>query len=422
MANRLTNIFRREAVTEPAAQNEAARSTAQGGSFASNVVQVNSVNAALGVAAWYCAGERLANTMSQLVLEYQKRNEAAHGGNYELDGRGDGGKLNYLLQVQPNPTMNAADFWKQMTLARFHEGNAVVYIERDAIGSIRYLWLCSSASLNPITFKYTITYNTNRGPITDVVDDVDVIHWKNTYSLDHGLTGVGTLRYAAHALTLAATSDKQTTDNASKGGKVKLLLQESTDNAATVGLRKMNKDQKNKQRDDLQDALNEGKDVLLMSGLMDAKVISQDAAAQQLLETRKYSVSDIARYTGVLPWLLMDNTSNTYKAPEQAMQQFFMLTIAPMARALEAEFNCKILMQSGYPQHRFHFNDKMLMRLDPVGRANISKTLLETGIMCPNELRKDYDLSSIEGGDRHYISTNLQALDAPKVTEGGNDE
>lgn len=419
MANPFTQIFRREAAS-PEAQAETVRSKAQGGSFTGSAVQVSTVHSALGVAAWYCAGERLANTMSQLVLEYQKKNDAAHGGNYEMDNRAEGARLNYLLQIQPNPTMNAADFWKNMTLARFHSGNAVAYIERDNEMRVRAIWLCSSASLDPITFKYQIQYNSDHGFVTDVVDAIDVIHWKNTYSMDNGLTGVGTLRYAAYALGLAATSDRQAADNAAKGGKMKLLLTEDS-KTSQIGVRKLNKDQKEKQRDNLQDALNEGRDVLLMSNLMDAKVISQDAAAQQLLESRRYSAIEIARYTGVLPWLLMDNTNNTYKAPEQAMQQFIMLTIAPMARTLEAEFNTKLLGMAGYPVHRFKFNDESLMRLDPIGRANISKTLLEAGIMCPNELRKDYDLPAIEGGDRHFISTNLQALDAPKVTEGGTE-
>ena len=93
-----------------------------------------------------------------------------------------------------------------------------------------------------------------------------------------------------------------------------------------------------------------------------------------------------------------------------------------MAREVEDEFNAKLLGQTGFPTHRYHFNEDSILRLDPQGRANVDKVLFEMGAKCVNELRAERDLPAINGGDRHFISTNLQPLDSPKVTanqEGG---
>lgn len=412
-------LQRREAT--PATAQESKPALAKGGSFQGQVVQVNSPQAALTVPAWYRASDVLATTMSMMVMEFQKKN-SKHGGNYEqYDGNiMGGGFLNYLLQVQPNPTMTAAQFWAQMTLARMHEGNAVAYIERDEMGDIKALWLCSSASLNPTTFKYQLSYNCLGGirNLTEVDAD-DVLHWRNTFSNNHGLTGISTLKYAIKTLSTAATNDNQAKDIASKGGKHKILLSEKDQPGGMDVLNILNKDQKLQQQEDLQQALDEGKDVILMSGMMSAQVISQDAQAQQLLESRKFDITAVARYTGVPLVLLMDYSNNTYKAPEQAMQAFLQHTISPMANSLEMEINAKLLGPKLYGTFRFHFNDSSLMRLDPMGRANLAEKLLQTGVKCVNELRAEYDLPEVEGGDRHLVSTNLQPLDDLRVA-GGN--
>lgn len=413
MANKFTSLFRREA--SPAASAES-KPTVQGGSFAAKAVHVNSAQSALTVPAWYRATDVLASTMAQLVMEYQKKNDSIHGGNYAQDDRAEGRTINYLLQVQPNPTMTAAQFWKQITLDRIHQGNGVAYVERDNFGAIRYIWLCSTAVLNTTDMTYTIAYNSQRGPVTmSNVDSSDILHWRNTFSNDHGLTGIPTLRFAAQSLSTAATNDKQARDIAAKGGKYKILLSEKDNPSGMDVLNLLNRDQKEQQKDDLQKALESGEDILLMSGMMQAQPISQDAQAQQLLESRKFDVVQISRFTGVPLSILADKSNNTYKAPEQEMQEYRQFTISPMAREVETEWNAKLLGSAGYPTHRYHFNEDSLMRLDPKGRAEVDKILMEMGTKCVNELRADRDLPAIEGGDRHFISTNLQPLDAPAV-------
>lgn len=419
MNNPFAKLFMREASTD-APQTEG-KSSAQGGSFASQAVQVRTDEGALHVSPWYRAGEVLSKTMAQMALEYQKKNDYAHGNHYELDLRGDEAKhMNYLFNLRPNPTMSAEQWLTQMTLARLHEGNGVSYIERDRVtDEIRYIWMCTTASVSftKSGLKYTVSYNSPYGPITKTnVDAEDVIHWRNTFSKDGGLTGISTLHYAEMALSTAATNDKQAKDIAAKGGKMKLLLQEDT-SSASFGLKKLNKQQKDKQRDDLQNALNEGKDVLLMSGLMDSKIISQDAQQMQLLQNRQHDTRVVAQFTGVPLVLLMDYSNNTYKAPEQAMQAFLQHTIAPMAKSLEQELTEKIVGEKGYPTHVLKFNEESLMRLDPVGRANIAKTMLETGIKCVDELRNDFGLPVLPDGigQRHLVSTNLQPLDDLRV-------
>ena len=58
------------------------------------------------VPAWYRGVSLIMQTMGQMVTQYQRINK--DGGNFVEDRWGPNGKLNYLLQVRPNPLMTAS--------------------------------------------------------------------------------------------------------------------------------------------------------------------------------------------------------------------------------------------------------------------------------------------------------------------------
>ena len=192
-----------------------------GANFTAEPVYVGGEQGALAVSPWYRAAEVLANSVGQAVMEFQ-RLRPGHSNTYEKYTYGHGKRMNYLLGVQPNPMMTAMDFWKQITLQRFNQGNGVAYVERE-LGEPIAIWLCSAASYDYLNDQYVVSYNRpGVGVVSLIAKPEDVIHWRNTFSQDGGVTGVGTLRYAIGALSTAATNEKQARDMAAKGGKFKI--------------------------------------------------------------------------------------------------------------------------------------------------------------------------------------------------------
>ena len=96
----------------------------------------------LMVPAWYRGVSLIMQTMGQMVTQYQRLNK--EGGNFIEDRWGDNRKLNYLLQVRPNPLMTASQMQEQIEYRKIYYGNAYVYIERDEYDDVKYLWLCRS--------------------------------------------------------------------------------------------------------------------------------------------------------------------------------------------------------------------------------------------------------------------------------------
>lgn len=417
------DIFKREQTQAPVPafasipQTDTAEEVATpqntGANFGIQKVSVGSADAALRIAAWYRGVELRANTMSQLLMQYQRFD--TKGQNFVQFSRGDRAKrMNYLLQVQPNPTMSWSVMMRQSEINIIHDGNAVWYIERDGGEEVGF-WLCSSASLNPIDMTYTISYNTYGGVMTKTaVPASDIIHIKNTFTQNNGLVGIPTLAFARDVLTLAATNERQTLETVGKGGKMKLLVQE--EKAASFGI---NGRASKKELQKITDQLNEDiyqKDVVLLNNIAGVTPISQTSQQQELQAIRDMSVKDIARLLGCPLSLLMDYSNSSYKTPEAASQELLNRCVAPRIREWEDEFNAKLIGPEGFGKLRFHLCELPLLRMDLKQQADIDKLHLETGVMSVNELRSRYDLPAIDEGDRHYISTNLAEVGSQKLS------
>lgn len=396
--------------SEPRPQQEQAQ-TAKGGSFGDNSVSVRSPSAALAIAAFQRAVVLRANTMSQLLMQYQRLDR--HGGNYVEDTRDEEARhLKYILQTRPNRIMSAPVMFRQAMMNVDLKGNAVIFIERND-GVVGSLYLCDSASYNIIEDKYEVTYKDIRGVHFVTADSCDIIHLKGALSNDNSLSGESLLAYGARVLGIAATNDNLVLENASKGGKIKLLVQE--EKTQGFGLGRANR----KELEKITRELNEdiyAQDVVLMSNVAGVTPISQNMQQQDMQNSRAFSVREIARITGVPPVLLMDNSNSSYKSPEAATQEFLLRTIAPIIREWEAEFDSKLLGEEGLGPHRFHLCEKPLLRLDPIAAANVAKVQLETGVKTVNDLRAEQDMPFVDGGDKALVSTNLQEIANMKVT------
>ena len=372
-------------------------------------------NRSLLVPAWYRGVSLIMQTMGQMVTQYQRINR--DGGNFVEDRWGMNGKLNYLLQVRPNPLMTASQMQEQIEYRKIYFGNALVYIERNEYGDVKYLWLCTGGGYNPITDTYSITYNGLYGPSIDAeVPSRDILHFKNVFLTQDYYWGIPTLDFAFKSLQIAATADEQALQDVAKGGRHKVLLQE--DKSTPAGTRgRANRDELKRMKDQFSEdwAAN---DVVILDNVANPQIISQTSQQLQLLEQRQFQVSDLARILGVPRIMMMEDAGSSYKMPEHATQEFMLRTIQPRIREWEDEMNAKLLTAEDFGKRRIHVCELPLRRLDAKGQAEIDKLHLESG-WSPNEIRSQYDLPSIPEGDAHYVSTNLAEVGSEKLRSNG---
>lgn len=369
----------------------------------------------LVVPAWFRGVSLIMQTMGQMRVQYQRMN--GDGGNFVEDRYGEARRLNYLLQVRPNPLMTASQLQEQIEFRKIYYGNAYVYIDRQPNGYPLYLWLCTGGGYDPVSDTYHLTYNRKGAPAIVVEAPAeDVLHFKNIFMTDDYYIGIPTIVYAMKTLSIAATADEQALKDMAKGGKHKVILQE--EKSPSLGTRgRANRDELKKMKDQFASDWNNG-DFMLLDNVADTKIISQTAAELRLLENRGFEVNDIARILGIPRIMMMEDQGASYKMPEHATQEFLLRTIQPRIRSYEDEYNSKMLNEFDFGKRRIHVCELALRRLDAKGQAEIDKMHLEAG-WSVNELRSQYDLPNIPNGDAHYVSTNLAEVGSEKLRSNG---
>ena len=404
------SLFRRREVQTPgvpASTVSQAPQAPKGADWQANVVRPYGRSSLL-IPTWTRCVTLIMQTMGQMLVQYQRMN--GEGGNFVEDRYGKNGYLNYLLQVRPNPMMTASQMQEQIEYRKIYYGNAYVYIERGADGYPVNLWLCTGGGYDPLSNRYNLVYNSDRGPRMKVECDArDVLHFKNVFMTDDMYMGIPTIDYAFKALTIAATGDEQALQDMAKGGKMKLIIGEEkpATGGGTLAFGRFDKQQVNKYADEIQERLLSN-DVIALQNLDKVQVISQTAQQLQLLEQRGYSDEALCRLMGVPKIIaIVGDGGGNYRMPEHATQECLLRTIQPRIREHEDEFNSKLLTASDFGRRRIHVCELAPRRLDAKGQAEIDKLHLETGVKSPNELRNQYDLPSISDGDTHYVSANL---------------
>ena len=402
--------------TDPNHPSNQSPADAKGASYEANIVHARAPQVALTVSAVYRAVELRAKTIGQMQMQYQVRDR--EGGNFVLDvmkpranNVSFGTRLNYLLQVEPNPMMSAQSMWEQVTINRLMLGNGFIYIERDELGEPARLWLAECGGYNLGTRTYTITYMSDLGIVKNkIVSADDILHFPNTYRERNGFWGISTLKYAFETLSLIKTESQQALETAAKGGRVKMLIQEK--DAQPTGTRgRANQGELKKITKEFERDWANG-DAIFLNNVAEAKPISMSAQDMAMIEILGMSQDDVARFYATPRPLLMMDTNSHYTTYTNATMEYLSRTIAPDGAEMEAECFRKFLSIYDYGQHRFHLCEQPLLRMDKETQAKVDMLNLQTGAKTINEVRAEHDMPAVENGDEPMASANLMTLKA----------
>jgi HK97 family phage portal protein len=141
----------------------------------------------------------------------------------------------------------------------------------------------------------------------------------------------------------------------------------------------------------------------------------------QFIETRKFSIEDIARFFGVPPHKIAHLEKSSFNNIEQQNLEFVIDTLRPLATKIEQEYNRKIFTEAEKGQLYVKFNMAALLRGDTKSRGQFYKDLFYIGAMSPNDIRELEDVNPRSGGDEYFTPVNMR-IDAEitkKLEENG---
>lgn len=403
--NWIDRFFKREA-----AEAEPKQQAAVGADYKQNVVWANTPTRAMKIAAVFRAVNIISSGLATLKIEYKRKDRAK--GYFKIDNGKAGSKLNYLLSVRPNSRLNAYEFKKNLVSQILLQGNAYVLPVKNILGEVEALYLLTPGSVAHDVYSNTYQIADPVNMISTVVSADEILHFKNVSS-DGGYTGLSTVSYAALTLGIAATSDNETLKRFATGGRFKAILKNNT---STKGWGEYQDEQLKAHGEDLQEAISRGDDILAVKGDVEVSPLSMSSADMQFLESRKFTIREIARFFNVPPSKLMDDTNSNYKTAELSNVDFYSEALKPLVEAIISEFSAKLLNEWNFQEYKFRFDLSSIYTLDLDSKAKWDKSRLENGVASVNDLRRESDIEPIEKGDDVYLSVNFAPLGSAKLS------
>jgi len=386
------NVLQKAAVWALGLDSWVARN--DGDNFRTNQVTVAQFNDAgiianvLGISAVWACVNLLAGTIASLpLMVYQTRAGVREVARDHA--------LYRLLHDSPNFDQTAVDFWEFMQAALELQGNAYAEISKTNTGRIVSLTpirpdLVSVRRLRDGDLEYTWTTD----GVRTIAGSANVLHIRGF--------GGGPLGGASTLSTCRTTfGSARAVDAASSA-----MFRNGVRPSGTLSMDKpLTKEQRKAAEELLQEkfvgAMNDGRPMLLDNGMKwDQLTINPEDA--QMLETRRFSVEEIARVFGVPPHMIghTENSTSWGTGLEQQTLGFVKFTLRRRLERIEQALEKQLLT----PQDRangvtIEFNLEGLLRGDSANRATFYKEMTSIGVMTINEVRALENLPPVEGGD-----------------------
>lgn len=342
---------------------------------------------AMGLSAVYRAVEIISDSVATLPISV-------------MDNTGK--RINHSLDLvfsDKKARLTKYQFIKLLLQSVMLKGNGFAYIERNGDGSVKSLRFLESSDV-------TIEYNKPKNVLfyqcamvgPKKIEPVNMIHLvKNSYD---GVNGISVLSFATTSISNARATEQSALNYFKNGCNLS-------------GVLKVNSSLTPQQINDIKQSWNTtysqgGNGISVLQGNMEYQPVQSTAADAQMLDSRKYNVEDIARFFGINPILLGDNTGGSQYGTISALQtEFVMHTLLPYVTMVEQEFTRKLLKPSEVDFH-INLDENYLLKSDKEAEASYYSTLLSNGVLTRNEVRAALGYERVEGGDDLVIPyTNI---------------
>jgi HK97 family phage portal protein len=370
---------------------------------------------------WACV-RLLSETTATLPLHVYERQEGGLGKRADDSAQAQ-------LMAQPSPMLTGVQLLEVMMGHVLLWGNAYAAILRNGSGQ--------PIEIVPILPQFVRVYLTEaRRLVYDVVlpgdnlpvrmDQADVIHVAGL-SFD-GIKGLSVVRYAAQSIGLGIAAETYGANffgNASQpAGFISVPEKLTKEQAETL----------RSQWQSIYGGLGGAhKTAVIPNGGKFEKITIPNNEAQ-FLESRKFQITDIARWFRVPPHMIGDLERATFSNIEHQSLEFVQHSIRPWLVRIENELNRKLFppvavalrgdaIETAPSPYYFEFTVEGLLRGDQKSRSEYYVKARQWGWLSVNDIRRLENMPPVEGGDTYLTPLNMQPLTASgDAPEGDQDE
>lgn len=335
------------------------------------------------LSAFYAAAEIISNTLAVVPIHIRSVEDGSINNVHPLNSIWNSGiQTKFILM-------------KQLIWDMLLTGNGLAYIKRAADGTPIELIYRPHGTMSIMYNEanrqlYYLDPTIKKGRI----EPINVLHFiKNSKD---GINGIGIPKYANKVTDLAKATDQTATDYFSNGANVN-------------GILKSSKPLSSQQKLDIRDSWNQihggnkGGGIAVLSGDLEYTAVGQNSEQSQMLQSREFNITEIARFFTISPTLIGDLSHTQYGSVEAAQSDFIAHTLLPLISMIQDEMNKKLLRPSEKTLLYIDLDEDHIYLSDKSSTANYLSTLTNSGIMTINEARHILGLQPVDGGDKNRI-------------------
>ena len=147
--------------------------------------------------------------------------------------------------------------------------------------------------------------------------------------------------------------------------------------------------------------------------------ISQNSSESQMLESREFNITEIARYFNINPVLLGDLSHSSYNTIEDANIEFIQRTLLPIINLLEEEINRKLITNT---KQYVDIDETELLKGDKKTLAEYYSTLVSNGIITIDECREQLGFNAFNDGYSNKILIPYTKISDNVINQDNIDE
>ncbi len=321
-----------------------------------------------------------------------------------------------LLHSQPNEEQTAVEFWEFMVAAVGLRGNAYAVEAKDKAGRVKELWPLRPDQVTPERLddgRLIYRWRPN-GSNEQVFPSDDVFHIRGLSS--NGVTGLSPIYLLREAIGLALAAEEHGARLFSNG----VLPSGHFKHPENIG---EDAHKRLKQSLEAYRGVSNHHKALITEEGMEWKTIGFSPEDSQMLESRKFQISEVARVFRVPLHKLQELDHATFSNIEHQSQEFVVDTLRPWLVRIEQAIRRDVYTEQDRQTHVTEFLVEGLLRGDSAARSAFYASGIQNGYFSPNDVRALENLNPYEGGDEYWIQANLlpasEAADPGRVPPGG---
>lgn len=334
----------------------------------------------------HAAVSLIAGTVASLPLHLYQRGDNGDRTRASLH------PLYRILHDTPNPGQTALEFREQLTAHCLLWGNAYAEVHRDAAGNVSALVPIHPRDVTIVKLPSgRLRYDVSEGGELRRLLSDEVLHLRDRS--DDGIIGKSRITTAREMLggILASQEHGNRTfaNGARPGGVLKTPHVLDKGSAERIG---------QSWREQFGGVGNSGKVAVLENGL-EFQPLSMSNEDSQWLQSRQFSVEEVARLFNVPPVLLGDLRHANFSNSVEMMRHFVTVTLRPWLTRWEQAMERTLMGPIARGRYFVEFSAEGLLRGDAKNRAEFYQSGIDAGWLLRSEARRLENLPTIEGID-----------------------